>query len=392
MPQRQHVDLSKLRSEQEEGDQITGLVGRTTAAEEMAPEQRAVRVVAVPLSQILPDRFQARVILPPEIKGAYFAGECDCYETARSLLQAADGDPALSRQVEELLLLGESILTDRQIEPATGSWTKTRQGSRFLLETGERRFWSLALQAVQRELREEPRLKVTEETEINRFRQVAENLLREDISAVDLGKAIAVLILLQLGKQPAPEMSELAYYRQALSIKKLPAGLWQAIQRVIGLSRPVLYRHLQLLRLDDELLYLASLYRLEEGRLRQIVTAPVRDQRALVLAAIEEPHLTGEDLAGIAQAGGELPGAYTQTLERVKSKKGPRTSQGPHRQLAVRVKSMLNLVARPEFDGNLDEVASELSALYRDSKSLESAASYLESLAASLRKMGARRR
>ena len=391
MPQRQHVDLSKLRSDQTEEDQISGLVPGVPATDVQA-SQRAVRVVAVPLSQVLPDRFQTRVILPPELKQAFFSGASDCFATAHALLVAANGDPALRQQVDELLLLGESILKDRQIEPATGSWVKTRQGSRFLLETGERRFWSLVLQAVNMELQEEPRLKVTEEAEINRFRQVAENLLREDISAVDLGKAIAALILLQLEKRPDPEMEELAYFRQALNIKKLPNGVWQNIIRVIGLSRPVLYRHLQLLKLDDDLLYMASLYRLEEGRLRQILAAPASQQRRLILMAIEEPRLTGDDLAGIAQTNGELPEAYEEAGQRANIRKSPHTSLGPHRQLAVRVKTMLSLVRRPEFDGNLDEVASELSSLYRDPQDLESAAEYLEALAASLRKVRVRRR
>jgi ABC-type transporter Mla subunit MlaD len=53
---------------------------------------------------------------------------------------------------------------------------------------------------------------------------------------------------------------------------------------------------------------------------------------------------------------------------------------------------MLSLVRRPEFDGNLDEVASELSSLYRDSQDLETAADNLEALAASLRKIRSRRR
>ena len=391
MPNRQHVDLSKLRSEQSDGDQITGLVAGTSAADGQA-SQRAVRVVAVPLSQILPDRFQTRVILPPELKQAFFAGENDCFAIAHSLLVAADGDPALRQQVDELLLLGESILKDRQIEPATGSWVKTHMGSRFLLETGERRFWSLALQTVSMGLQEEPRLRVTEEGEINRYRQVAENLLREDISAVDLGKAIAALILLQLDQQPDPEMDELTYFRQALKIKKLPAGIWQGIIRVIGLSRPVLYRHLQLLKLDDELFYLASLYRLEEGRLRQILAAPINQQRRLVLMAIEEPRLTGDDLAGIAETTDGQPEEYEAPRDQIKFSKGAHPPLGPHRQLAVRVKSMLSLVRRPEFDGNLDEVASELSGLYRDPHDLEAAADHLEALAASLRKIHSRRR
>ena len=208
---------------------------------------------------------------------------------------------------------------------------------------------------------------------------------------MDLGKAIAALILLQLERLPNPEMDELTYFRQALKIKKLPNGIWQGIIRVVGLSRPVLYRHLQLLKMDDDLLYMASLYRLEEGRLRQILAAPLDQQRRLVLMAIEEPRLTGDDLAGIAQNTEDQLGDDQVSRNPAKSRKGAHTSLGPHRQLAVRVKSMLSLVRRPEFDGNLDEVASELSGLYRDPHDLETAADHLEALAASLRKIRSRR-
>ena len=89
MPTRQHVDLSKLRSERSDEDQITGLVAGTPTADTQAPP-RAVRVVAVPISQVLPDRFQTRVILPPELKQAFYNGESDCFATAHSLLVAAD--------------------------------------------------------------------------------------------------------------------------------------------------------------------------------------------------------------------------------------------------------------------------------------------------------------
>jgi hypothetical protein len=108
--------------------------------------------------------------------------------------------------------------------------------------------------------------------------------------------------------------------------------------------------------------------------------------------AIEEPRLTGDDLAGIAQNNEELPDGYETPRDQQKSRKGAHTSLGPHRQLAVRVKSMLSLVGRPEFDGNLDEVASELSSLYRDPHDLETAADHLEALAASLRKIHSHRR
>jgi hypothetical protein len=376
MPKRTvNKDLSRLGQDQEA--QITGLSLAERPAAEAAG--RTSRVVAIPLSQILPDRFQTRVILPPELKHAFLTGQADCYATARSLLVAAEGDEAMRRQVADLLALGESILAEGQIEPATGSWVQTGLGARFLLEAGERRFWSLALKAVQRELKEEPRLQVVEQKETSRFRQVAENLLREDITAVDLAKATAALILLTMNVLPGPEQGELEYYRKALEIKRLPSGTWPAVERIVGLSRPYLYRHLQILELDDHLLYLASLYRLEERRLREILTASKEKQRPLVLAAINE-QLTQADLARAAEA---------PATGKVKAR--PPTAPGPHRRLASRVKSILKFVRGPEFDGNYDEVASELSVLLRDPEDLKAAADALEHLAASLRKIRARR-
>lgn len=376
MPKRTiNKDLSRLGQSQEA--QINGLVTAERPAVEAGA--RLARVVSIPASQILPDRFQSRVILPPELKGAFLAGQADCYETARALLVAAEGDEALRHQVGELFALGDSLLAEGQIEPATGSWVQTPHGPRFLLEAGERRFWALVLEAVRSGAPDEPRLQVIEQKETSRFRQVAENLLREDISAVDLAKAIAALILLLMNQPPAPQDDELAYYRQALEIKRLPSGTWPDVERVVGLSRPYLYRHLQILKLDDHLLYLASLYRLEERRLREIVAAPRERQRSLMLAAIQE-RLTQADLAreAAAPASGEA-GTH------------PHTAPGPHRRLASRVKGILKFVRDPGFDRDYDEVASELSTLLRAPADLQAAAETLEALAASLRKIRARR-
>jgi len=337
--------------------------------------RRSARIVAVPLSQVLPDRYQSRVILPPEIKDAFFGGEIDCYEAASLLFNAAREDEGLRRQVEDLLLLGTSILTDSQIEPATGSWVKTAAGSRFLIEAGERRFWSLALKTVELELQEEPRLKTVEQKEAGRIRQISENLQREDLSAVDLGKAIASLILVLQHTHPLPGQSELDYFRQALKVR-VPRGTWPEIQRIVKLDRSYLFRHLQILALDDHLLYLASVYRVEEYRLREIVAAPVEMQRKLMLMAIQDK-MTQNDLARVAEETQEAEGK-ARTV----------SAPGPHRKLASRVKSILSFVSRPDFDQDFDEVAAELSALLRNpQEDLGHAASYLESLAVSLRKV-----
>ncbi len=374
----QNKDLSKLGHADEPQD--SGAMTGPPASE----VQRPARVVSIPLSQIIPDRFQARVILPPELKEAFFTGQADCYAIAHSLLIAADGDAGLRRQVDELLLLGESIREHGQIEPATGAWVQTPFGTRFLLEAGERRFWSLVLATVQNELSDELKLQVVETKETNRFRQAAENLQREDLSAVDLAKVVATIILMTVGIHPTEDMDETEYCRQVLKIDRLPSNTWPQIERIVGLERSYLYRLTKILTMDDEVLYRASLYRLQERRLREIVAAPKNRQLLLVEAAIEE-QLSGNDLAEVAQA--PMPEESGEQAE-------PRnkTASGPHLRLATKVKSWLNFVHRSDFDQNYDRVAREFSALIRDPNDLVVAAENLETLAASLRKIQTQRR
>ena len=376
MPKRTHKDLSQLTQTVE--TQVTGLL---EPVQEQVATHRATRLVYIPLRQVVPDRFQSRVILPPDIKGAFFAGEMDCYQAAQSLMVAADGDAGLRREVDELLLLGQSILSAGQVEPATGSWVQVqRLGARFLLEAGERRFWSLVLSAVQLQLQEEPKLQAVEQKEVSRFRQVAENIQREDISAVDLAKAIASLILIFQERYPDPNAeNEMDYYRQALD-GRLPHGIWPELERIVGFARPHLVRHLQILKLSDELLYLASLYRVEERRLRVIVAAPKHQQRELLLSAIEEK-LSSDEIERAVE-------------EKSKSDKNTRhrAVQVVYRQMASRVKSLLKFTQQSDFDRNYDRVATELSALMKDPNELDQAAKQLENLAASLRKIRDRRR
>jgi hypothetical protein len=67
--------------------------------------------------------------------------------------------------------------------------------------------------------------------------------------------------------------NEMDYFRQALD-GCLPHGIWPKLERIVGFARPHLVRHLHILNLSDELLYLSSLDRVEERRLRVIVAAP----------------------------------------------------------------------------------------------------------------------
>jgi hypothetical protein len=331
-------------------------------------------VISIPLSKIVPDRYQARLAIPPQLKSQFFSGEIDCYETARQLLATADDDPGLFRMVNELRLLGQSILNERQIEPATGVWVDADGGPVFVLETGERRFWSLALEAVARQMQEEPLLKVSVEPGASRQRQVAENFLREDLCAVEMGKAVATMILESQDIYPEDNEEEMAYYRRALQVNRLPSGTWPEIERVTGCSRSVLYRHLRILTLDDHLLYLATLYRLPEGALREIVLEPRDHQQEMVQKAIQERW--GQVLEG------EQPGQKNKS----KPRSSPTDTEVRHK-LADRITSLLGpLSKQSKSDGNLDQVAKELSVIL-DHQDVLNAADVFDALAASIRKM-----
>ncbi|HKI53483.1 MAG TPA: hypothetical protein VJ987_05115, partial [Anaerolineales bacterium] len=69
--------------------------------------------------------------------------------------------------------------------------------------------------------------------------------------------------------------------------------------------------------------------------------------------------------------------------------RGPRTSPGPYRQAANRIKSLLKTIHQEDMD--YDHVAGEFSAMLRDPQDLEIAADSLYALADSLRKIQSRR-
>jgi hypothetical protein len=341
-------------------------------------------IVSVPLSRIVPDRYQARLAIPPELKFAYFSGQKDCYEIARLLLVAGESDAGgLHTLVNDLILLGQSIITERQIDPCTGTWVDTDSGQMFVLETGERRFWALALQAAILRLEEEPELKVVPQPGNSRQRQVVENFMRRDLCAVELGKAVATMILESLDIYPEENEDELAYYRRALQINRLPSGTWPEIERLTGKSRPVLYRHLHILTLDDDLLYLATLHRLPEGALRDIVTVDSPEKRRrMLLGAVDD--VLGR--TGAVQTGGG-------EMQRQRPGRAARTEADQPRKLAGRALSLLDsLLKQGQLDGNYDRVAAEISANIEDAEALDTLAGVFESLASSLRKMQGRRK
>ena len=80
------------------------------------------RIERLKPSQMLPDRFQPRRLLPSSIRQKFFSHEVECYQAASLWLDLATKDNGYLTEIERLLAMGESFSEHGQIKPITGSW------------------------------------------------------------------------------------------------------------------------------------------------------------------------------------------------------------------------------------------------------------------------------
>ena len=287
---------------------VTSILSDTTAN---APQME--RIERLKPSQMLPDRFQPRRLLPAVLRKPFFDREIDCYQAATQWLEMGIKDPATQEMIDRLLAMGDSFDAHGQIKPITGSWQMQPDGRYlFIIETGERRYWAACLVVARDHLPTEPMLRVEAVEKPTRQRQVLENRHAEPPSAVSQACEVAALILADLGKTPDPSLAdEFDYYRQARE-QRMPAGLWERVTPIMQLTRPRMVQLLNILQLPTPLLELADRHRLPERVLREVLALPA-DQWESVLNLSIQNKLTSEDVAVMAKPAKEAPSAKRET-------------------------------------------------------------------------------
>jgi hypothetical protein len=259
------------------------------------------RIERLKPSQMRPDRFQPRRLLPPVLRSDFYSGRLDCYAAAERWLTMAKTDDGVHEELERLMAMGDSFQEHGQIKPITGSWINTPEGAYFFqIETGERRFWAACLQRVKKHHKEEPLLRVEVVASPTRQRQVLENRHAEPPSAVGQACEVAALILAEQGIPPDPMLAdEYDYYRKA-SEQRMPAGLWERITPIMQLTRPRMVQLLNILQLPSDSLDLADRYRLPERVLREVLSAP-REQWQEMLQLSIRSQLTSDEVAELTR-------------------------------------------------------------------------------------------
>ena len=93
MARRKHV--SDIRKEQEASgaSQADGYFAQQPVSQAEARVSGG-KISSFPLSQIWPDRFQPRLIIPPDLRDRFFSGDINVYETAFEWIKRAKGEEA----------------------------------------------------------------------------------------------------------------------------------------------------------------------------------------------------------------------------------------------------------------------------------------------------------
>jgi len=361
---------------------VTKTTPKTTTALDKSKLSR-IKVSPVPLSQIVLDRYQPRPILPVQdgLRDDFFSGKSDWRKTASQWLELSKKSAGIKSQVKELLDMGISISELNQIEPASGAWIESKPGEiKMLLSTGERRFWSLALLAESNN-EGEPQLEVQEIDidELNLARQIVENESAKPLSAIGKARAIAGLILEQIGQLP-PELDRNSdnpptdhdYYRSVLDIEKIsgnkqmPRGMWETVGEIMGMERSYMVFHLNLLKFPRDLQYQAEINELSEGVLREILFFhPDTWTKAMNLAI--------KDKLTVAQ----LKQIYI-------TKKKKSKVDSPASKAASRLKAFWKITREIKTAKDIEQVATDFS-VGLDKKEILDGANVLEKLAAKLR-------
>jgi hypothetical protein len=308
------------------GERVEGAPEIAEARGKEAPKKELIERIRP--SEMIPDRFQPRPILPVEIHRRYYTGEIDCYGAAGEWLKLAERDKGHRDRVAELMAMADSVDEHGQIKPITGSWATPDDGRYvFQIETGERRFWGACLKSVSQGREEEPLLRVEAVDAPSVERQIVENRHAQPPTAVAQAREIAALLMSRMGHRPDPSLEDpYDYFRQALDQpgrERLPRGVWNKIEPVMQLTPRRMRQVLSVLQMPTELLEQADRYDLSDRVLQAVIAQPAQQWPALVQAAVEQG-LTGEELTTAAVLDAARPTARPR--KRAKTRDHPRSA------------------------------------------------------------------
>ena len=227
-------------------------------------------VYRVPLSMIRPDRFQARLILPLELRKDFYSGRTPWNEVVRNWFELARNDRWIAQEIAELTVLGDSLHDTGQIKPVTGQVVNENGHDVFRMLTGERRFWATAIKAVLEGQPTEPYVLALIDNQPSIEKQIAENMAYKALTPVGKARAAARLVLESHQIHPGETESESAFFRRVADVR-LDDGTKDLLQKTLQLERTYYGRLMKFFELDEKELEIADKSEMPERVLREIM-------------------------------------------------------------------------------------------------------------------------
>jgi len=231
-----------------------------------------------PLEAIRPDPGQPRRLLPGDLAEAVNRGEMAPAAALREWLRRAAGDPdaAARRDVRELQRLAAAIEQHGLINPITIRPAETGPG-RYLVVTGERRYWAHVLLAAEgRPVHEGAVLESPEQIKAApappgvsiRAHQIVENLMREDINVIEKAHGLVALREEMSEAGAPPDDAYRRHSPQGGAARPVP---WKAVEDALDISRQYRLRIISVLELSAEAQALVVRHDLAEATIRPVV-------------------------------------------------------------------------------------------------------------------------
>ena len=346
-------------------------------AQDQIREQAGV-VSSLPLEAILPDPAQPRQLLSNELIQAIYKGELTPAAALQQWMEQGGGKnaaPALKRNVQELSRLADSIAKHGLINPISVRRCPKRvsvpEGVKYLIITGERRYWAHVLLATEErtiqegvETRSPDRIKATIASEgvSIRAHQIIENLLREDIDAIEKANGFVALRQELSGQDASVPSDEVNHGSPSRLVT------WKQVEDTLGVSKRYRIYVTSVLNLSDEAQAIIHANGLTERAVRPVSQKlkkhPDLQVKALQQVVSWQQEASGNDSPNqtITAAVDSLADTLLLREERRQLRaSGETTSEilGPE-QLHSRVKSALRLfeqLGEPEMLGMAEALA-----------------------------------
>ncbi len=329
-------------------------------------------VYRVPLSMIKPDRFQARFMLPFELREDFYSQKAGWAETVRRWLKLAESDRLIRREIEELIALGDSLHDTGQIKPVTGQVINVGGRDVFQMLTGERRFWATALKSVREGFEDEPYVLALIDNQPSLEKQIAENMAYKALTPVGKARAAARMVLEANDIKPDNAQDEFAYFRKINDVR-LSDETRDVLMKTLQLERTYYGRLMKFFELPENLLEICDRAEMPERVLREIVAYDPEYWTGAVQYYAEHEGRTYQDVH-----------AY---LERAAGREKPRAVRLPTDPATKSARSIKRVLLTIEELPQEDKIGSLADALIGETDKDEARrlASHLEQLSAAVK-------